>query len=155
MISMPPRERSRDISLVVERILRRLSSQLGYSVQVTPAVLDVLKDIPGDAISGRLKRFWDGLPRRLACGVIDLGHLPASVRYLNHLPGDNAIAPDIYSLDEVERETIVRTAQLCRGNMTMMAQALGISRTTLWRRLKHMKLTPEIIKSGLSVVSLI
>jgi len=139
-ITIPPlRERSRDISLVVDRILRRLSRQLSYPLTLGQGVLDVLKRYPWP---GNVREIESVLGRAATqagvTGVIEFEHLPSSLRYINQLsPGDQVI-PNIQSLNEVNRETIMRTAQLCRGNVTRMAQALGISRTTLWRHLKKM-----------------
>jgi transcriptional activator for dhaKLM operon len=73
-----------------------------------------------------------------ANGVIEIAHLPNSLRYVNQILPNDQTTPTIQSLSDVERETILRTAQLCRGNTTQMALALGISRTTLWRRLKEL-----------------
>jgi len=43
----------------------------------------------------------------------------------------------------MEHETILLTAQMQRGNVSRMAQALGVSRTTLWRKLKSYGIDPE------------
>ena len=42
---------------------------------------------------------------------------------------------EIYTLDEVERDHIRRTLDLCGGNQTRAAKRLGISRNTLLRKL--------------------
>jgi transcriptional activator for dhaKLM operon len=49
----------------------------------------------------------------------------------------------VSSLDEMEHETILLTAQMQRGNVSRMAHALGVSRTTLWRKLKLYGIDPE------------
>jgi len=41
------------------------------------------------------------------------------------------------SLEEIEREALLQSARSCEGNLTKMAEVLGISRTTLWRKLKQ------------------
>jgi transcriptional activator for dhaKLM operon len=141
-ITIPPlRERNRDIPLVVERILRRLSRQMDYSLTLGPGVLDALKRYPWP---GNVREIESVLGRAVTQvgqnGIIEFGHLPNTIRFVNHIsPSDQAL-PDIQSLSEVERETIMRTAQLCRGNITRMAQALGIGRTTLWRNLKKLEI---------------
>jgi transcriptional activator for dhaKLM operon len=43
----------------------------------------------------------------------------------------------------MEQETILLTAQMQRGNVSRMAQALGVSRTTLWRKLKLYRIDPD------------
>jgi propionate catabolism operon transcriptional regulator len=42
----------------------------------------------------------------------------------------------------MERDMIVRALEDCGGNRMAAARQLGISSTTLWRRLKEMGLCP-------------
>jgi transcriptional regulator of acetoin/glycerol metabolism len=44
---------------------------------------------------------------------------------------------DTWSLADVEREHILRVLRLHDGNSTAAARQLGISRTTLWRKLRE------------------
>jgi transcriptional activator for dhaKLM operon len=44
---------------------------------------------------------------------------------------------EIRSMDEIEGEILMRTANLCRGNVSEMSRILGIGRTTVWRKLKE------------------
>jgi transcriptional regulator of acetoin/glycerol metabolism len=46
-------------------------------------------------------------------------------------------ARDSWSLAEVEKEHIRRVLERHRGNATAAARQLGISRTTLWRKLRE------------------
>ena len=46
------------------------------------------------------------------------------------------------TLAELERQAILRCAHACKGQVSQMAQHLGISRTTLWRRLKLLEIDP-------------
>ena len=40
------------------------------------------------------------------------------------------------TLAAIERKAILDTLRRCRGRLAMAARTLGISRTTLWRRLR-------------------
>jgi transcriptional activator for dhaKLM operon len=139
-ITIPPlRERNQDIPPIVDRILQRLSRQLGHSLTLGQGVLEILKHYPWP---GNVREI-ESLMGRAATqtntnGVIELTHLPSSLRYINQILPNEQAAPAIQSLRDVEREVILRAAQLCRGNITQMALALGISRTTLWRHLKEL-----------------
>jgi transcriptional activator for dhaKLM operon len=138
-ITIPPlRERSRDIPLVVDRILRRLSRQLSHPLSLGQGVLEVLKRYPWPGNVREIESILGRAATQVGTnGIIEFTHLPSALRYVNKIiPGDHPI-PNFQSLSEVKRETIMRTARLCRGNVTRMAQALGISRTTLWRHLKE------------------
>jgi transcriptional activator for dhaKLM operon len=144
-ITIPPlRERRRDIPLVVDRVLRRLSSQLGYSISLGKGVMEALKRYswPGnvreiEAVLGRAAAHVS------ASGIIELGHLPSALRYSRQLMQEEQQASALQTLQETEREAIIRAAKLCRGNISQMSMALGVSRTTLWRRLKAFEIDPR------------
>ena len=144
-VTIPPlRERHSDIPLIADRVIKRLSRQLGHRLSLGEGVNDMLKRYPWP---GNIREIEAVLGRAAiqvgARGVIETTHLPSSLRFVNHLPAGEQTIPAIQSLDEVERETILQTAQFCRGNVTQMAHALGVSRTTLWRRLKIFQITPQ------------
>jgi transcriptional regulator of acetoin/glycerol metabolism len=146
-ITLPPlRERPRDIPLVAERILTRLTRQLGYPVTLEPEVMDVFRKYawPGniremEAILGRAATQVGG------AGAIGLAHLPNQVRLMEANP--RQIKPllqvQVSSLSEMERETILLMMQMYRGNVSRMAHVLNIGRTTLWRKLKEHSIDPN------------
>jgi transcriptional activator for dhaKLM operon len=144
-VTLPPlRERPRDIPLVVERILSRFEKQLGYKVSLAPEVMDVFKKYlwPGnirevEAILGRAATQVAGT------GVIGLSDIPSNVRRIETTHQNVRPLLQVSSLGEMERETILLTAQMQRGNVSRMAHALGVSRTTLWRKLKSYGIDPE------------
>jgi transcriptional activator for dhaKLM operon len=43
----------------------------------------------------------------------------------------------LLTLAEMERQAIIRAANVSRGQLNEMAQLLGIGRTTLWRKIKQ------------------
>lgn len=137
-ITMPPLcERPRDIPQIVDRILKRLSRQLGYPLALGSGVMEVLKKYPWP---GNIRELESVLGRAATqtgqMGLIELSHLPPLIRYAGPISRERQEAASIRSMREVERETILRMAEICHGNATHMAQALGISRTTLWRKVK-------------------
>jgi transcriptional regulator of acetoin/glycerol metabolism len=146
-ITLPPlRDRSRDIPLVADRILTRLTRQLGYQVSLAPEVMDVFRKYawPGniremEAVLGRAATQIAG------SGVINLSHLPNQVRLMES--DVRTVKPflqvQVSSLSEMERETILLMIQMYRGNVSRMAKVLDISRTTLWRKLKEYAIDPE------------
>jgi transcriptional activator for dhaKLM operon len=76
-------------------------------------------------------------------GVIGLSDIPANVRRMESTPQNARPLLQVSSLGEMERETILLTAQMQRGNVSRMANALGVGRTTLWRKLKLYGIDPE------------
>jgi two-component system nitrogen regulation response regulator GlnG len=47
---------------------------------------------------------------------------------------------ELLSLEEMERRHILRALSVCGGNKTEVCKRLGISRATLWRKLKELKI---------------
>jgi transcriptional activator for dhaKLM operon len=145
-INLPPlREHSKDISVLVQRILKRISSQSGQQLTLAPEGLVVLEKYPWPGNIRELEAVLGSAATQVdSTGRIELDYLPVTLRfpksqrYKTQL-NDATIQP----LSEVERDTILQTAQLYRGNVAQMARVLGISRTTLWRRLKKFEILAE------------
>jgi transcriptional activator for dhaKLM operon len=144
-VTLPPlRERPRDIPLVVNRILARFERQLGYRVTLAPEVMEIFKKYPWpgnirevEAVLGRAATQGTGT------GEIGLMDIPSHVRRMEITPQGAQPLLKVSSLDEMEHDTILLTAQMQHGNVSRMAQALGVSRTTLWRKLKSYGIDPE------------
>ena len=65
-----------------------------------------------------------------------LTHSPT--KYLTH--NAEPEEEEILSLDEMERRHILHALSICKGNKTEVCKRLGISRATLWRKLKELKI---------------
>jgi transcriptional regulator of acetoin/glycerol metabolism len=146
-ITLPPlRERPRDIPVVVDRILIRLNKQLGYKVSLAPEVMDVFKKYPWPGNIREMEAVLGRAATQVAgAGEIGMLHIPGNVRRMETetIPPSAQSLLQVGSLDEMERETILLTLQAQRGNVSRMAQVLGVSRTTLWRKLKSYGIKPD------------
>jgi transcriptional activator for dhaKLM operon len=147
-ITLPPlRERPQDIPENIDRILKRFSQQTGYKIRLGPGVMDALKRYPWPGnireIESTIGRAAMQTSQNSQNSEIQINDLPSAILLETtvNIPEDGEV--QLNSLDDVERETIIRTAKLCHGNVSRMAEILGISRTTLWRRLKVLKIDPD------------
>lgn len=144
-ITLPPlRERPRDIPLVVDRILTRFKKQLGYQISLAPEVMEIFRKYtwPGnvrevEAVLGR------AATQVSSTGIIEMAQLPAIVRQMEAATQNVPTSLKVSSLDDMERETILLTLQMQRGNVSRMAKVLGVSRTTLWRKFRSYGIDPE------------
>lgn len=142
-LRIPPlRERPEDIPVLASRLLAEICCDLKRS----PLVLS-----PG-AQKALLAYRWPGNIRELrnvleraailqeSGEALEADRLPAEIR----APAAGAVGGGgaAGSLEEIERAHILKVLEECRGNHTRAAKALGISRTTLWEKLKHYKLEP-------------
>ncbi len=56
------------------------------------------------------------------------------------LPQLSSDASGLSRLEQIERTEIARLLELHQGNLNLIAKDLGISRTTLWRRMKDYRI---------------
>jgi transcriptional activator for dhaKLM operon len=138
-IHMPPlHERMEDLPILVETILKHLSEQFDRPVTIDPAALALMRNYPWpgnllelEAVLGRAASQISAEEPITADYLPDFIHHPYSLR----MGASQLIS--IRSLTDMEREALIESARVCNGNINKMIQVLGISRTTLWRKLKQ------------------
>jgi len=142
-LTVPPlRDRGNDILLLVAHLLERFGHRLGKTVTVSPQAMAMLQSYhwPGNVrelenVLERAMHVFDG-------SVLTVDHLPRELRMAN-LGGPGA---RIITLQEAERQAIIRAGRALQGNVTAMAQVLGIGRTTLWRKMKALRMSADSFK---------
>jgi transcriptional activator for dhaKLM operon len=147
-IHLPPlRDRAADLPLIVNATLDRLRRQSGRRVEVSSEALQLLRHYRWP---GNVRELENALERAAVLadsGVIEARHLPDSIRGRGW-PGEPI--EHVPDLQEAEYETIVRAASACQGNLTKMAEMLGIGRTTLWRKIKASNIRVEDFRRPMS-----
>lgn len=136
-VSLPPlRERREDIPLLIEHFVRRFNMIKGREIQgVSPEALSLLftYDFPGNI--RELENIVEYAFVTCREGLIRPEHLPQEIREQAREAG---LCPPPEA--SVEAEKIRAVLAGCRGNRRTAARALGISRTTLWRRMRQHRL---------------
>ncbi len=138
-IALPPlRQRMEDIPLLAEHYFRQLATKF-------------TKDIAGisdECMMAFMKYSWPGNIRELIHAIehalvvcqdkyIRIEHIPADIR--EPLPGDRPL-PDVLSRHSGQVQDILEKTG---GNKARAARLLGISRPTLYRRLKELSPASE------------
>jgi PAS domain S-box-containing protein len=140
-IHLPPlRDRMADLPLIVNATLDRLRRQSGRRVEVSPEASQLLRHYRWP---GNVRELENALERAAVLadsGTIEARHLPDSIRGRGW-PGEPI--EHVPALHEAEYEAILRAASACQGNLTKMAEMLGIGRTTLWRKIKASNIRVE------------
>ncbi len=138
-VSLPPlRERREDIPLLIEHFIRRFNMIKGREIQgISPEALSLLfgYDFPGNI--RELENIVEYAFVTCREGLIRPEHLPQEIREEAREAG---LCPPPEAA--VEAEKIRAALAGCRGNRRAAAHALGISRTTLWRRMRLHGLFP-------------
>ena len=130
-IQLPPlRERREDIPLLARILADRQNIKTGKTIDgFTPEAMSLLYNYP-----------WPGNVRELKNAVeyafvvcrgqsIEPGDLPDSIN-----KGENASVPETSASEE--RERLVAALKESGGNQSKAARLLGVSRMTVWKRMK-------------------
>jgi len=138
------RERRSDIPMLTHHFLGRYAH--GSQMQVTAAAMKSLLqyDWPGN-----VRELENCVARAVALGdgkTIDVADLPPSIRaeQLENSSGSakfqNVASLSTTALAEMERMTILRVFEEANGDKALTGKILGISRATLYRKLKRYKI---------------
>jgi DNA-binding NtrC family response regulator len=133
-LELPPlRARREDIPLLARHFLHQFATRYRRNVGGFAA----------DAVQALLEYPWPGNVRELA-HAIERGTLLAEGESMcaadlafGTLTRDAAPALDQMSLEDVERLLITKALERYGGNVSLAAQALGLSRSALYRRLQR------------------
>ena len=136
----PLRERLDDIPILALHFLREFAIENAKSIS----------DFTADALEAMIRYDWPGNVRELRTAIehavvlsknemIQLTDLPHSVQsrgiIQNELQMNQPIIGKGVTLEEAEKQLIIRTIKECSGNRTAAAKKIGISRRTLHRKL--------------------
>ena len=135
----PLSERREDIPYLIDHFIQRFNAKRGKRIQgVTPATMEILMrhDLPGNA--RELENIIEYCFALCHNGSIDVRHLPEDLQSRARAPAAPGRPPGAPSpLQQGEAHTIRMALQHNDGHQGRAAQALGISRTTLWRKMKR------------------
>jgi DNA-binding NtrC family response regulator len=130
------RERRSDIPQLVHCFLDRHAP--GENIQVSAAVMKTFLqyDWPGN-----VRELENCIARAVALGdhrIIDIGDLPPEIRaaHTSDSAAPDAAALSTTALADLERMTILRVFEQAGGDKKLAGKMLGISRATLYRKLK-------------------
>jgi len=143
------RDRRSDIPMLVHHFLDRYAA--GANLQVTSAAM---KSLLHYEWPGNVRELENCVARAVTLGdhkTIDVNDLPPAIR-AEHTSAAPVSAQDTASLSttalaEMERMTILRVFEQANGDKALAGKMLGISRATLYRKLKRYNIP---VKAGSS-----
>src|SRR5882672_11418396 len=139
-IMLPPlRDRRDDIQALVSHFLRRFNRRFHRDVRgMSP---DALAALSAYTFPGNVRELENLIERAYAMGAreqIQLSDLPTLSRTPMLAPAASTGGPqNVPTLAEVERELILKALAVYKDDKEAAARALGISRRTIYRRLKE------------------
>ena len=130
------RERRSDIALLAEHIIAGVSQQYGLApVTITAQALEWLSAQPWP---GNIRQLKQTLERTvLLVGKSQLTQADFIAAEQGAEGAGHKLGVDGMTLEQVERHMIEQAMDQHRGNISRVAQALGLSRTALYRRLER------------------
>ncbi|GAC1679289.1 MAG: hypothetical protein PVS2B2_16980 [Candidatus Acidiferrum sp.] len=139
-VHLPPlRERRSDIPMLVHHFLNRYAQ--GANIQVTAAAM---KSLLHYEWPGNIRELENCIARAVTLGdrqIIDVSDLPPSIRSeqgdASSLTPTDATSLSTTALAEMEKMTILRVFEQANGDKALAGKMLGISRATLYRKLKR------------------
>ncbi len=146
LIELPPlRERRGDVRRLTRHFLRKIAAQRTKPAQTVDAgMLDLLEccDWPGNV--RQLQNALQRLSLLAGDGPIGTEVLMLDQGLRELLANDGSTGPGTkaapLSLSSSERDRIVEALQAAGGNRTRAARLLGVSRATIYRKIKELKL---------------
>ncbi len=141
-ITLPPlRERKEDIPLLITHFIEKFNKEMGKSINnISPQAMKVLMNY---FYPGNIRELRNIIEHAFVCSrgnTVLPEHLP---KELVHAAEQLEIAPEGSSLNRVEKKWILSVLEKSGWRYQEAARQLGISRTTLWRKLKAYGLTEE------------
>ena len=134
-IHIPPlRERLADVPVLAQGLLCELSRRQGRQHTLSAAALQLLCDYD---YPGNIRELENALEWAAAMaheGEILPRHLPAGLQAGR---AQRACGITAGTLSDLERQSIVDSLARHQGNLAETARALGIGRTTLWRKMRE------------------
>jgi PAS domain S-box-containing protein len=137
-LTIPPlAERREDIPLLVEHFIDRFNAKQGKRLHgVTPAVMEILMRYPFPGNARELENIIEYGFVLCRNGLLDVRHLPEDLRAKGHTSVFEPVAAG-RPLERSEADAIRAALRQYGGRIGRVAHELGISRTTLWRKMSR------------------
>ncbi|MGQ9632533.1 MAG: sigma-54-dependent transcriptional regulator [bacterium] len=140
-IYVPPlRERKEDIPILVDHFLKRFNKENGKDVRISPEIMDMLVSYswPGNVreLENCIERLVVLCNGNEACTE----HLSFNIQLSSRgAPGGESspVGGKWLSLDDVERDHIIKTLRHTNWNQAEASRLLGLHRNTLAKKIKH------------------
>ena len=149
-LNVPPlRERREDIPLLAAHFLQELSQENGAPGKTfTPAALEALATMPWPGNVRELKNFVFRLVILSPFDLVDVADLPLAASGQEPAADYDFIDPflQVPSFREAralfEKQFLRRKLSECKGNVSLLAEKIGLERSHLYRKLKAYGLEP-------------
>ncbi len=148
-IELPPlRERMEDLPHLINHFIEKFNRVMAKDVrQVTS---DCLAALERYGFPGNIRELQNIIEHAFVCcesHVIQFEHLPPDIQRQG---GSGSRNNFLESLEEMEGEVIQQVLQNTGWRFNEASKRLGVSRSTLWRKIKHLGISSKSRKNNIS-----
>ena len=141
-ISCPPlRQRNEDIPAIAQHFIRLNSQKSGKKILgLTP---NAMEKVTSYSWPGNIRELRNAIEYAFVLcpsGAIDVGHLPPKVVESEKLP--SKIQQESALDGQNQRQALMQALKEACGNRGKAAEILGVSRVTIWKRMKKYNINP-------------
>jgi two-component system response regulator HydG len=136
-IYLPPlRERAQDIPLLAENFFRKIRLKSGKSIEgISTGTMEVFMKYSWPGNVRELKSAFEYASVTCQDPLIQPHHLPPDILKGNSVAnGVKAVRP---SRQEIRKQQLIDALAQAKGNQSLAAEILGVSRVTIWNRMKR------------------
>jgi len=138
-IDLPPlSQRREDIPLLIDAFIQKFNAKMGK--QITGVSDQALRLLLNQDFPGNVRELENIIEHAFViCGGnrIDVDCLPKELTMRQEEPSSSALVEQDLPFEKAEAEVVKKTLEKNKGNRVKVAQELGISRATLWRKIKR------------------
>ena len=142
-IELPPLfQRREDIPFLIDAFIQKFNAKMGK--QITGVADQALRLLLNHDYPGNVRELENIVEHAFVlCGGnrIDVDCLPRELTMKEEKTGSSVPLEEGHPFEKAEAEIVKRTLEKSRGNRVKAAKELGISRATLWRKIKRYGLT--------------
>jgi len=140
VLRMPPlRERVADIPLLVDYFLDLDAADKGRKIEATTETLQALMRYPWPGNVRQLRSVIERAVASMTGTTLKVSHLPSDLKNWKKEAVSQSGAAVVETMAEVEKRAVMEAMKFTNGDKVKAAQLLGISRTTLYRKLEEYK----------------
>lgn len=141
-ITLPPlRERPEDIRWITNRLLAVMTVEQNRPLAMSEGFM---RDVMARDWRGNVRELRSYLEQAVVmseAGILDTPLDDATASPMSGSDNQAVIAPLQRMVEDAERVHIRRALTRCEGSVTQTAELLGISRKTLWEKMKRLEIT--------------
>jgi two-component system response regulator HydG len=136
-ISLPPlRERTEDIPLLADHFFQKLRLKTGKPIEaIANTTMDIFMNYAWPGNVRELKSVFSYIFATCNDHTIQPVHLPPDI--LKRREVSNGTKTRNLSKQELKKKQLIDALELTKGNKSKAAEILGISRITVWNRMKR------------------